>query len=186
MNRRTFLKTAAIPLIAALPATAEQLPEVFKTGFPTLDKLIGGGIRPGSLTIIAGPPRSGKTAFLEKIYSSQGFGSLECQEFNALILHNKYAFYFKSINHMKNLSTHINKNKSAIIITVPCNRTAIAENNCLPGGFSPLQFYADTCIILEPEEWSGSKVIVTKNRTGPIGKFKIRFNIHDGAYEWPC
>ncbi len=32
------------------------------TGFPTLDKLLGGGFRPGELTVLAGRPGMGKTA----------------------------------------------------------------------------------------------------------------------------
>lgn len=36
---------------------------IWPTGFAALDEAIGGGIRPGSLTLVAGPPGVGKTTF---------------------------------------------------------------------------------------------------------------------------
>ncbi len=77
MNRREFLKTnAALGAAALFPFTIPQQAEaaivtppkdIFRTGLKTLNDLMGGGIRPGELCIVAGTACAGKTALCRAI-----------------------------------------------------------------------------------------------------------------------
>jgi replicative DNA helicase len=48
---------------ARLRSAAESLTRVWPTGFPALDRSLGGGLRGGGLTLLAGPQGVGKTTF---------------------------------------------------------------------------------------------------------------------------
>lgn len=45
----------------------QEVPVVFRTGFPELDDRLGGGVRPGKLTLLAARPSMGKTALLTRM-----------------------------------------------------------------------------------------------------------------------
>lgn len=48
-----------------------KTPELIRTGLYTLDKVLGGGLEPGTLTIIAGRPGMGKTALITTMLFTQ-------------------------------------------------------------------------------------------------------------------
>jgi len=62
---------AALPLLNALPA-ARPSRGVFPTGDAAIDRALGGGLRPGSLLVVAGPRGGGKTAFLTRLARANG------------------------------------------------------------------------------------------------------------------
>jgi len=97
MNRRQFFKTTAVSASACLIPLSELKSDViassislhkveskvgiyngikpipverYPTGYYLLDKALGGGIKPNTLTIICGPALSGKYKFLKDICNS--------------------------------------------------------------------------------------------------------------------
>lgn len=85
MHRRDFLKAVAgvtaIPLVT--PATPAHAPEeastkvvltsdthIFTTGLPTLDHVLGGGLRTGCVGLIFAKRRHGKTALMRTIFKA--------------------------------------------------------------------------------------------------------------------
>ncbi|GEM_PF-3787482 len=76
ISRRALFKFGAGVSVAALmpgmEAAAAKGEERFSTGFPDLDAAIGGGLRGGTLTVVIGPEKSGKTAFLYKLAKANG------------------------------------------------------------------------------------------------------------------
>lgn len=58
----TFIKDLIDPAMDAIDKAARGVkPNVLPTGYTDLDRLLGGGLRPGNLVIIAGRPSMGKT-----------------------------------------------------------------------------------------------------------------------------
>jgi hypothetical protein len=62
---------AAIPLIGE-PSAGNPAVNVFPTGWPEIDRALKGGMRHGSLLVVMGPRRSGKTDFLLRLAKTNG------------------------------------------------------------------------------------------------------------------
>ena len=70
LNRRQMiLGTMALPLLPLNQnqSITEPIKKFYPTSFPTLDKYLDGGIKPGTLNLIVGKEGSGKTSFVETI-----------------------------------------------------------------------------------------------------------------------
>jgi hypothetical protein len=218
MNRREFLKNIGIGAAAlSVPAVvvAQEtpppppplpLPEpkkevIFSTGFPTLDKHLGGGIRPGELMVVLGETGAGKSSFCNTIWArncvwhhnASYYHDYDDQlEILALAenplffrqLHDAYKEpqgvpeWEKNYVMARNLREKAWNTNSAIIWTRQVNRAPYRNNddevvfpNYLP--LSPLRC-ADYCISLKKASIDTIDVYLIKNRYGQRCKFQVK------------
>jgi hypothetical protein len=169
----------------------------FETGFPTLDRLLGGGIVVGSLTIIAGGAGTGKNSFLKRIVDSQHkahwFKQLNTND-NMLVMWKGHmgtvGYSGVRPDNWKFTGTIGPENKkTAVVITVPVNRNSITFGNIMEcfSCLSEFTLQSSCAIILK---WHSEFVTASlvKNRydsTGErkLGQFRIKFGFDMGAYE---
>jgi hypothetical protein len=77
INRREFIAaTAAAVTVGSVIKASTPAPNVFSTGFPSLDKALDGGLQPGEIMVVMGLPGTGKTRFMERIANSQSSGDI--------------------------------------------------------------------------------------------------------------
>lgn len=70
---------AASPAVAPLPLGGEEEPEErLPTGFPGVDRVLGGGLVPGSVVLVAGEPGIGKSTLLLQVLAAMGAAGRVC------------------------------------------------------------------------------------------------------------
>lgn len=169
--------------------------EVFSTGMPKIDELLGGGLSPEVVYVVIGKFGSGKTAFCQKVFVSNGNKSvsrynkgendlLKISHYgtNSFLPNYKENTYKEKEEHWKTIKDIIRNLKdqavyenSAIIWTLPCSRS----------GNNPIETkekgqwlnYADCLIIIE-----NNRLKVKFNRyrnINPEKSVKIKFQKHE-------
>lgn len=170
----------------------------YKTGFPTLDRVLGGGISPGTLTIVIGPPGSGRSNFVRQILKNinriedtpNPYGEIE----TLLLKHEKSLLVTDSIpdktgivgfidGYVKSIAnTTLTRQDGveAIVISIPSkwkNNTSSLPSSCI---------YADVVLALNLSQIKSnhaySTATIMKNRNGKIGKFLVEFDALVGHY----
>lgn len=135
------------PRLVAAESRESVVREVFVSGLPELDQLLGGGIEQGSSTLISGPPGTGKSTLAAKFVSS----CLAQQRKAAMFIFEESASNFlnRSESFGFNLRAHLSTGDLML-------------NQIDPAQLSPGEFAFNVCRAAD----QGAKVIVIDSLNG--------------------
>jgi len=139
----------------------------FPTGFPTLDKLLNGGIGAGESMLVLGAAWTGKTSFAMTVMDkNEGLPFKEKLQFMILdedITQFNGTSFYDNPTRLKQVAYDCKQKNRALLVTAP-----ISVHN-------ELQRVFDYVVVLSPQLLSGTVVghhaHLTKNRYGRRGKF---------------
>src|SRR6266487_1496053 len=66
---------SAVPWLENAPA-AERTPVLMPTGWPEIDKALGGGMRSGTFMVVLGDEHSGKSEFMKRLAQVNGVADM--------------------------------------------------------------------------------------------------------------
>jgi circadian clock protein KaiC len=136
------------PRLAAASSRVMTARNLFSSGVPKLDLLLGGGIEEGTSTLIAGPPGTGKSSLAAQIVSSAASQNLHAAMF----------IFEESANNLLNRTDGLGMNLSAAV-----NAKLVTIQQIDPAELSPGEFAHAVC---QSVDAGGARVVVIDSLSG--------------------
>ena len=150
---------------------------IIPTGLSALDNALNGGLRPGSLTLVAGRPGMGKTSFLKQIAKVTEFGSI-------LFVDHENAEQKVAGETWKELALKL---QIPVLVTVKVPRDCETREDKRPrfSDLCPFSVAADTVLALyrehyyqcaNPDHVTDAEILILKNEWGDLCTVPMNFD----------